>query len=63
MATYIYLCPVHNEFEITHSIKEKLEFCPICEEEKLPKQAIKRLIARTNFVLNGSGWGRDNYSK
>lgn len=63
MAVYIYQCPIHNEFEIEHSMNDKLEFCPHCEKENLPKQEVKRLIASgTNFVLQGGGWGRDLYS-
>jgi len=60
--TYLYLCKIHGEFETEHSIKEKLEFCPHCEKEKLPRQKITRLICSGNFILQGSGWAKDNYS-
>lgn len=57
---YTYFCEVHKEFEAEHSMNDKLEFCPHCKEKIL----VKRLISGgTNFILNGSGWGRDNYSK
>ncbi len=49
MPTYTYLCEVHNEFEETHSIKMKLEFCPHCKEDG-KETPIKRLIS-----LNGKG--------
>lgn len=63
MPTYTYKCKVHNEFDIIHSIKECLEYCPKCEEEKLEPQKIIRLISSgTTFVLSGSGWAKDNYS-
>ncbi len=63
MPTYLYFCEKHGEFEIFHSIKEKLEFCPKCEEEGLEPQKIERLIAGgTNFILTGGGWASTNYS-
>ena len=63
MPTYLYMCPIHQEFEEFHSIKEKLEECPHCQEEGLPPQKVERLISKgTSFVLVGSGWAKDNYS-
>lgn len=61
MPTYVYKCPIHNEFEFEHKISEKLEFCPKCEEENKPQQEVKRLITMSNFVLVGSDWAKDNY--
>jgi len=60
MPAYIYKCEIHGEFEEIHSIKTKLEHCPLCEKEG-KTQEVKRLIAFTNFILSGSGWGKDNY--
>ena len=61
--TYLYFCEVHKEFEIEHSIKDKLEFCPLCEKEGKEPKKVKRLICSENsFILNGSGWAKDNYS-
>lgn len=64
MPTYLYECPVHGEFEHQHSINDSLEFCPRCQEEKSASpQKVKRLIAGGGgFILNGSGWAKDNYS-
>lgn len=64
MPTYLYECPVHGEFEHQHSINDELEFCPKCQEEKsATPQKVKRLIAGgSGFILNGSGWAKDNYS-
>lgn len=62
MPTYIYECPVHKEFEVEHSINEKLEICPKCSEEHLEPQKVIRLIAKTSFTLVGGGWAKDNYS-
>jgi putative FmdB family regulatory protein len=45
MPTYTYSCPTHGEFEETHSIKTKLEFCPKCKEEFGIDVEIKRLIS------------------
>jgi putative FmdB family regulatory protein len=63
MPTYTYRCSVHGEFDIEHSIKEKLQDCPKCQSEGLKPQKVIRLISGgTQFVLNGSGWAKDNYS-
>ena len=63
MPTYLYECDVHGTFEHEHSIKEVLEDCPKCTEEKLdPPCKLKRLISATNFILSGGGWSKDNYS-
>jgi hypothetical protein len=72
MPTYLYSCPIHGEFEREHSIKEELEFCPICEKEAqapneqageaYPPQKVKRLIPKGgSFILLGGGWSPDNY--
>ena len=60
MPTYVYFCSCcQKEIEIEHSIKDdpKTE-CPICKVVSL-----KRLISKSSFVLHGSGWAKDNYSK
>ena len=64
MPTYLYLCEKHGEFEVTHSIKEKLEDCPKCIEEGInPPMKVERLIhSGATFILCGSGWARDKYS-
>ena len=61
--TYLYYCEIHGEFEVSHSIKEKLTECPKCVEEGVnPPKEVKRLISSGNgFILKGSGWARDNY--
>ena len=64
MPIYTYKCPVHDEFEEEHSIKDKLEFCPHCQKEHPsdPPQLVIRLISSgSTFVLNGGGWAKDNY--
>ena len=63
MPTYLYECPIHGEFEQEHSINDKLEICTICEKEaRITPQKVKRLIAGgSSFILNGSGWAKDNY--
>lgn len=64
MPTYLYECSIHGEFEHQHSINDQLEFCPRCKEETPPVETkVKRLIAGgSGFILNGSGWAKDNYS-
>lgn len=63
MPTYTYECPVHGEFEHEHAITEELELCPTCQEEQRTNpHKVKRLISGgTGFILNGSGWAKDNY--
>lgn len=63
MPTYTYYCEVHREFETEHSIKEKLEECPKCQEEGLQPQKVVRLISSgTSFILAGGGWAKEGYS-
>jgi putative FmdB family regulatory protein len=62
MPTYAYNCPICGEFEVFHSIKEDLSECPHCAEKGV-KSTITRLILSGNFILQGSGWAKDNYSK
>jgi putative FmdB family regulatory protein len=63
MATYLYSCEKHGEFEETHSMSVKLEECPHCKKEGLDGQPVKRLISSGgSFVLKGGGWAKDNYS-
>lgn len=50
MAIYDYQCDKHGVFEVTHSIKIKLEHCPKCEEEGDATHPVERLIS-----LNGKG--------
>lgn len=62
MPTYLYKCSTHDEFECEHSIKEKNEECPKCKEEGIKTSTVTRLIyGGTGFILNGSGWAKDNY--
>lgn len=61
MATYTYFCDKHLEFDVEHSINDKLTECPKCKEEG-NENSVKRLISKTSFILNGSGWAKDNYS-
>lgn len=62
--TYTYKCPIHGEFEVEHSIKDKLEDCPKCKEEGIdPPNKITRLISSNGtFILMGDCWSRTNYS-
>ncbi len=43
MPTYLYKCPIHNEFEEFHSMSIKLEKCPTCEKEGVETK-VERLI-------------------
>ena len=57
--TYEYTCTsCDHEWEAEQSIKdESLKVCPNCG-----KETAKRLISKSSFVLQGSGWAKDNYS-
>lgn len=65
MPTYTYRCPEHGEFEFMHSIKEQLDTCPLCLEDSKHSNSpckVERLISGGGtFILNGSGWAKDNY--
>jgi putative FmdB family regulatory protein len=63
MPTYTYKCDIHGEFEIEHSINEKLEDCPKCKEEgQEPHKVIRLITGGLGFILTGGGWAKDNYS-
>ena len=64
MPTYLYYCDTcKQEFEEFHSISTQLEECPHCKEKGNCSEAPKRLIvAGGSFILEGSGWARDNYN-
>jgi putative FmdB family regulatory protein len=75
MPTYLYKCPKHGEFEWQHSINDKLEICPFCQDEcssdlilgeRCLPQKVERLIAGgAGFILSdgGVGWAKNSYSK
>ncbi len=56
---YEYRCTnCHHEWEEEQSIKEPpIEHCSFCK-----KPNAKRLISRSSFILQGSGWYKDGYS-
>ena len=64
MITYLYTHALDQdndtcgkEQEIRHSLKDKVELCPVCT------QPVKRLIAGgTGMQLLGGGWAKDGYS-
>ena len=57
MPTYDYACEdCSSEEEQVHSITETPEFyCSKCGGK------MKRCISKTEFVLKGGGWAKDNY--
>jgi putative FmdB family regulatory protein len=63
MPIYEYLCPHCKRIqEIMHSIKESpLIFCDVCEAGKSTYSV--RLVGSSSFILKGSGWAKDGYSK
>lgn len=51
MPTYLYTCPDCGEFERDQRIVDPpLQRCPKC------RKVIRRLIAKTTFILTGGGW-------
>lgn len=60
MPTYEYQCEVcSHEWEIEHGMSEKIKV----ECEKCKSDCVKKLIGATHFILKGSGWANDGYSK
>jgi len=63
MPTYTFECThdtCHHEWDEVLSIKAPdPEECPKCKN----KDCIKRLINGGTFILQGSGWAKDSYSK
>ena len=59
MPTYEYECAeCKHGWEEEQSIKdEPIKVCPSCK-----KDAAKRLISGSNFVLVGGGWAKEGYS-
>lgn len=61
MPTYEYECTnqdCKNTWEQDQSIKdEAIRECPKCQQ-----QTAKRLISKSNFVLQGGGWASTGYS-
>lgn len=62
MATYLYKCPEHGEFEVEHKMSEKLQYCTICEKSKIKTEVVRLIAGGTSFELKGSCWSKDNYS-
>jgi putative FmdB family regulatory protein len=60
MPTYEYICKNcdHNWEEFQDITEKPIEKCPKCHK----KQA-KRQIGAPMFILKGSGWASDGYSK
>jgi putative FmdB family regulatory protein len=60
MPTYDYHCNCcQKDFEIEHSIKDDpIQECPVCKTASL-----KRMISKSDFVLIGDGWAKDNYAR
>ena len=56
MPAYNYLCPQNHEFE--HHTRDGEPACPVCGD-----MTAVRIPAPTNFILKGSGWAKDGYSK
>ena len=63
MPIYLYKCPVHDEFEVEHSMQDRLEECPKCKEEgfEYPEKVIRLIAGGTQFTLIGGCWSSDNY--
>ena len=58
MPVYVYECPkCKKTAEIMSAWTQDGVKCMDC------KIKMKRIIAPTNFILKGSGWAKDGYSK
>lgn len=66
MPTYLYLCKEsHGEFEVDHSMSEKLELCPKCKEDGKESPVTRLISGGTGFQLKagGVGWADSGYGK
>lgn len=64
MPVYEYECQkCKTRYERELSIAEKKTVTPTCPHCAASKSRQQRLISRTNFVLKGPGWAKDNYEK
>ena len=56
--TYEYTCTIckHSWEEEQRIVDDPVKICPKCQQ-----QSAKRLISLSSFILEGSGWARDNY--
>ena len=61
MPTYEYKCEKCNyHWETDQKITDDpIKQCPICKHEK----AVRLIAGNTSFILLGSGWYKDGYSK
>ena len=64
MPTYVYECPQCKkrfEFQLTVENRDKPPWHAhgSCD----PITELKRIIAPTSFILKGTGWAKDGYSK
>lgn len=58
MPLYNYQCRMCKaEVEVLQKDEDPAPMCPNCMDFMV------RTIGNTNFVLKGSGWGRDGYTK
>lgn len=62
--TYRYKCPRCGiELDMEQSITDEYRpNCGLCDEDDHSVK-MQRVIQLTGFVLKGSGWGKDGYSK
>ena len=59
MPIYEYRCPsCDSEFELIQKFFDTIAICPNCNSDNA-----KRMMSKNSFVLKGSGWARDGYSK
>ncbi len=69
MPSYLYKCLCeeenynHGEFEVNHSINDKLIECPKCKEEGRDSKVERLIAGGSNFVLLGGGWFSEGYHK
>lgn len=62
MPIYVYECPKCKrvaDWSAPLELRDKIH--PKCK--KCKKFSMKRIIAPSSFILKGSGWAKDGYSK
>jgi len=66
MPVYVYECPnCKSTWKIEYKVEERDIWTHLCNKcnTKDMSHVMKRIIAPTSFILKGSGWAKDGYSK
>lgn len=64
MPIYDYKCPLcKNTLEIFQDFDDDSPVCKFCKKNKQEIKMEKQVSKNSTFILKGSGWARDGYTK